>query len=90
MSEEEKESYDLESQISGLYQDLNFQTKVAFRNQSQIASLEDALAAATEMLLTYKDYYGTSIAQVKHLQECTDCYLAIDAEQVRCFDYPAE
>lgn len=58
--------------------------------QAQIASLEDALAATTEMLLTYKDYYGTSITQVKHLQECTACYLGIDAEEVRCFDYPAE
>lgn len=49
-----------------------------------------ALALSAQMLLTYKDYYGTSITQVKHLAECTECYLGIDAEEVRCFNYPSK
>jgi hypothetical protein len=60
------------------------------RERMKIVALEAHLLDAEENLLAYKDYYGTSLAQVKHLQGCPNCYLGIDADQVRCSDYPSE
>lgn len=54
------------------------------------AALEDALAASAEMLLTYKDYYGTSVAQVKHLAECVSCPYDPTITHHVCPDYPTE
>lgn len=91
-SREELENFsdELECEIERLRQEVDQQTKAAFENQSRILRLEEALALSAEELLTYKEYYGTSINQVRHLQECDACYLGIDADEVRCFNYPAE
>lgn len=59
------------------------------KTRKERAALEDALAASAEMLLTYKDYYGTSIAQVKHLAECAVC-MPPELEPSYCPDYPTE
>lgn len=60
----------------------------------QIAALEAALAEYAESLLTYRDYYGTSVTQAKHLAECPRCYDVAPGEpehmQCRCSDYPTE
>jgi len=56
--------------------------------QSQVLRLESALAQQADDLLAYKDYYGTSPAQVRHLQECYDgCG---HQPGPRCPDYPTE
>ncbi len=52
--------------------------------------LEDALAQSAQDLLAYKDYYGTSVAQVKHLAECARCYELRFVPGVPCPDYPTE
>jgi hypothetical protein len=60
----------------------------------RVARLEDELATAHEALTTYKDYYGASVAQVRHLRECTECCprncSGDDGFHDRCTDYPTE
>jgi len=52
-----------------------------------------ALAVQTDELLAYRDYYGTSPAQVRHLSACHRCESygqeAPDTTY-RCPDYPTE
>lgn len=55
-----------------------------------VAKLEETLAVAYDDLLSYKDYYGTSPAQVRHLQSCTRCLPVECMSTERCPDYPAE
>ncbi len=52
-----------------------------------------ALAQQADDLLAYQDYYGTSVAQVRHLQGCEKCEtynLATDVYTEHCPDYPTE
>jgi hypothetical protein len=75
--------------------------KACAERDGHITSLEDVLAATAENLLAYRDYYGTTIAQVKHLQECTQCcsrnQCSVDTRYSQaghschpCPDYPTE
>lgn len=59
------------------------------KTRKERAALEDALAESAEALLTYRDYYGTSVAQVKHLAECAVC-MPPELEPSYCPDYPTE
>lgn len=55
-----------------------------------LENCEQALAVTTDDLLVYQDYYGRSVAQVRHLRGCTGCYLGMDPHWVHCDNYPAE
>ncbi len=59
-----------------------------------LTNCEATLAQSAQDLVTYKDYYGTSVAQVKHLAECTECCPfhcpGDDGSHDRCYDYPTE
>lgn len=57
-----------------------------------VAKFEAALAVSYDDLLAYKDYYGTSPAQVRHLQSCTRCDVGsyVDKDSRPCPDYPTE
>lgn len=90
--------------LGGLFpegKNARFFQKEASALQAKVSSLEEALAVSADMLLTYKDYYGTSIAQVKHLQECEllydtsdnapfRCHTSDPGFHSRCGDYPEE
>lgn len=86
-----------DDEIGSLKRDLDFQTTAAFENQARANRAESALVAAEEKLTAYKDYYGTSPAQVKHLAECEaksgDGHLPCgywDSSTRLCPDYPSE
>ena len=66
-------------------------TKLAFNAETSVVTLESELANANEELTAYKDFYGTSVAQVKHLQECTECSEPSCCEHGwTCSEYPTE
>lgn len=52
-----------------------------------------AIAELVDIVKAYKDYYGTSPAQVRHLQTCKQCCdgngCSCDGSD-RCSDYPTE
>ncbi len=60
-----------------------------------IRALESDLQKQADDLLAYRDYYGTSPAQVRHLSTCVggccprDCS-GDDYSHDRCPDYPTE
>lgn len=63
----------------------------------QTAALEyahAALATQTDELAAYKDYYGTSPAQARHLTMCEECYQVGAYKKspppATCPDYPTE
>lgn len=60
--------------------------------EDALQNCEEALAVSADMLLTYKDYYGTSVAQVKHLTECGICIGERFGQPLTnpCPDYPSE
>lgn len=61
------------------------------RVSDMLAKAESTLATQAEELLAYKDYYGTSVNQVKHLQECGACDASRCCEaSFFCPDYPSE
>ncbi len=75
----------------------NYYDAIGDRNNyvKKLNDAESALAQQSDDLLVYKDYYGTSVAQVRHLSTCVggccprDCSGDDDSHD-RCNDYPME
>ena len=67
--------------------------KLALKLTTSLEYAHIALAVQADELLAYKDHYGTSVAQVRHLSACHRCESygqeAPDTTY-RCPDYPTE
>ena len=66
---------------------------LALKQTTALEYAHIALATQGDELLAYRDYYGTSVAQVRHLSACHRCESygqeAPDTTY-RCPDYPTE
>ena len=57
---------------------------------SGLPEIKAAIAELASDLKAYRDHYGTSVAQVRHLSACTRCFDHDFDGPIRCPDYPAE
>lgn len=69
--------------------------KSALAQTTALEYAHAALAQQADDLTAYKDYYGTSVAQVRHLATCVLCAEADTLDEskratYRCPDYPME
>jgi len=87
------ETQELREQVVRLEAERDAWRKLALKLTTSLEYAHIALAVQTDELLAYRDYYGTSPVQVRHLSACHRCESygqeAPDTTY-RCPDYPTE
>lgn len=87
------ETQELREQVVRLEAERDAWRTLALKQTDALKYAHTVLAVQTDELAAYKDYYGTSLTQVRHLSACHRCESygqeAPDTTY-RCPDYPTE